>query len=325
MATILKGWKIKTLGEMLDIQSGKARPKDGVKYPVYGGNGVLGYADEYNINKKTIILGRVGAYCGCVFLEKEKFWLSDNALGVLAKGNADLNFLYFLLKKINLNKQAIGGAQPLLTQGVVNQIEVFVPEDRIEQRAIGEVLLSLDNKIKLLQEQNRTLEAFAQTISKEWFVNFNFPGATGKMIDSEFGKIPENWSVKRLKDIVTENRRGISPIYCERGISVINQRCIRNGTIIEEAIQYHNNSSQKAPDWAYLQPKDILINSMGVGTLGRVAQVFFKRESQYLIHSCITILRADKEVIDPIILGYKIKSLESQIESMGAGTTGQTS
>jgi type I restriction enzyme S subunit len=50
-----------------------------------------------------------------------------------------------------------------------------------------------------------------------------------------------------------------------------------------------------------------------------------KREKEYLIHSCITILRANLEIIDPVILGYKIKSIESQIEAMGSGTTGQTS
>ena len=64
---------------------------------------------------------------------------------------------------------------------------------------------------------------------------------------------------------------------------------------------------------------------MGVGTLGRISQVFLKREKEYLIHSCITILRAREDFIDPIILGYYFKSIESKIELMGTGTTGQTS
>jgi type I restriction enzyme, S subunit len=324
-STIPKGWKMTTLGEVLSIKNGKSRPEDGEKYPVYGGNGVLGYADEYNIAEKIIIVGRVGAYCGSIFLEKEKFWLSDNALGVLSKENSNIDFLYYLLKKINLNKQAIGGAQPLLTQGVINQIEVLVSKDKEEQRAIAAVLSSLDDKIELLCEQNKTLEATAQTIFKEWFVNFNFPGANGKMIDSELGKIPEGWRVGKIKDVVLENRRGIVPLYSEKGVAVINQRCIRNGTITEEAIQFHDNTIKEAPAWSYLQPKDVLINSMGVGTLGRIAQVFIKRDKRYLIHSCVTILRANNEIIEPIIFGYIIKFLESKIESMGTGTTGQTS
>ena len=206
----------------------------------------------------------------------------------------------------------------------LKSIEINLPP-LPEQCAIAAVLSSLDDKIELLREQNKTLEATAQAIFKEWFVNFKFPGSTGKMIDSELGEIPEEWKVGRVRDVVAENTRGIAPAYSESGIPVINQRCVRNGTIIEEAIQYHDNSAKQAPAWAYLKPNDILINSLGVGTLGRISQVFLKREKDYLVHSCITILRANEEIIDPIILGYYFKSIESKIESMGTGTTGQTS
>jgi type I restriction enzyme S subunit len=58
----------------------------------------------------------------------------------------------------------------------------------------------LDNKIELLREQNKTLEATAQAIFKEWFLNFNFSATTGKMIDSELGQIPEGWRVGKIKD-----------------------------------------------------------------------------------------------------------------------------
>jgi type I restriction enzyme S subunit len=68
----------------------------------------------------------------------------------------------------------------------------------------------LDDKIELLREQNKTLEATAQTIFKEWFVRFNFPNengepyatAGGKMIDSILGPIPEGWRVYSLKSLV---------------------------------------------------------------------------------------------------------------------------
>lgn len=235
-STIPKGWKITTLGEVAEIRNGKTRPKDGNKYPVYGGNGVLGFANEYNVDGYMIIAGRVGAYCGSIFFEREKFWLSDNALGILAKEKSNINFLYYLLKKINLNKQAIGGAQPLLTQGIINQIEVLVPVDKSEQRAIAAVLSSLDDKIELLREQNKTLEATAQTIFKEWFVNFNFPDDEdnpyksngGEMVESELGKIPKDWRVGRLGEILSleygkalkeENRTGKGyPVFGSNGI-----------------------------------------------------------------------------------------------------------
>lgn len=70
-----------------------------------------------------------------------------------------------------------------------------------EQKEIADMLGSLDDKIELLRKENRTLESIAQTLFKEWFVDFNFPGSKGKMIDSELGEIPEEWRVGKLGDL----------------------------------------------------------------------------------------------------------------------------
>jgi len=77
-----------------------------------------------------------------------------------------------------------------------------------EQKEIVDILSSLDNKIELLREENKTLEAIAQTIFNEWFINFNFPdeygnpykSSSGKMIDSELGPIPEGWRIGKIGD-----------------------------------------------------------------------------------------------------------------------------
>lgn len=206
--TAQNDWIETTLGAMINVSSGKARPKNKGQFPVYGGNGILDYADDFNFNNDTVIVGRVGAYCGCVYLEKDKFWLSDNALGIKANEDSDIKFLYYFLVNENLNKKAIGGAQPLLTQGILNGIEVVFPP-LPEQRAIAAMLSSLDDKIELLRNQNKTLESIAQQLFHEWFVEFNFPDAEGKpykknggkMIGSELGEIPEGWEVKGLSEI----------------------------------------------------------------------------------------------------------------------------
>lgn len=98
-----------------------------------------------------------------------------------------------------------------LTTNILSTLKVLLPS-LPEQRAIAAVLSSLDDKIELLREQNKTLEATAQAIFKEWFVNFNFPGATGKMIGSELGDlpaeasaqagIPEEWRVGTVNDFI---------------------------------------------------------------------------------------------------------------------------
>ena len=186
---IPEGWVETTLGDVMRISSGKARPKTFGKYPVYGGNGILDYANEFNFDNETIIVGRVGAYCGCVYYENGKFWLSDNALGIKSNEKSDIKFLYYYLININLNKKSIGGAQPLLTQGILNQIEIIIPQDIDEQKSIAAILTSFDDKIELLQAQNKTLEELAQTIFKEWFGKY-------KVGD----ELPEGWREGKLGD-----------------------------------------------------------------------------------------------------------------------------
>ena len=68
--TVPEGWRVVKLGDVVNISSGKTRPKSGGLYPLYGGNGILDYVDNFNFEGNSIIIGRVGAYCGCVFLKK---------------------------------------------------------------------------------------------------------------------------------------------------------------------------------------------------------------------------------------------------------------
>ena len=123
---IPEDWTESVLGDVMDIFSGKSRPKDNGIYPVYGGNGIHSYGDKYNQQNETLIIGRVGAYCGNVFKENNKFWLSDNALGVKSNEDSDLNYLYYKLKSMKLNNVSIGAAQPLLTQSLLKELEVMV-------------------------------------------------------------------------------------------------------------------------------------------------------------------------------------------------------
>jgi type I restriction enzyme S subunit len=185
-------WVETALGKVVEISSGKSRPKNHGLFPVYGGNGILGYADNFNFENETVIIGRVGAYCGCVYFEKEQFWLSDNALGIKSNEKSDIKFLYYFLINQNLNKKAIGGAQPLLTQGILKQIEIILPP-LPEQQAIASVLSAFDDKIELLREQNKTLEEIGQTIYQEWF---------GKYSVDRPEDLPEGWRIGKITEII---------------------------------------------------------------------------------------------------------------------------
>ena len=114
------------LGELMTFGNGKSRPKTDGTIPVYGGNGVLSYTDQHNI-ENAVLIGRVGAYCGSVYLEQGICWVSDNAIFAKSKITKDEFFDYFLLKRLNLFNHHVGTGQQLLTQEILNNIEVPKP------------------------------------------------------------------------------------------------------------------------------------------------------------------------------------------------------
>lgn len=165
----------------------------------------------------------------------------------------------------------------------------------------------------------------AQNIYREWFVNFRFPGHENvKMVDSPMGKIPEGWEPTHVEKVVALVSRGASLVYTENGgIPVLNQRCIREGEISLEAVQYAMPLSEKK-HYLYLRRFDILINSMGVGTLGRVSRNISIYEKM-IIHNCITVVRANPERASNLYMYYCLRDCQAYLESLGVGTTGQTS
>ncbi len=145
------------LQKFIDFKNGKKRPNNCGIYPVYGGNGVLDYADSYNMSN-CVIIGRVGVYCGNVYLSKNKCWVSDNAISATAKDGLDTYYMYYLLKSLNLNKRQIGTSQPLLTQAILNNIDSEIPEINIQTK-IGQVLKSIEAKIEANERINNNLAA----------------------------------------------------------------------------------------------------------------------------------------------------------------------
>lgn len=155
-------WKEFKLAQFIEFGNGKERPKTQGSIPVFGGNGVLGYCDRFNYDGQTIIIGRVGAYCGSVYYQETPIWVSDNALAAKPKNNYNAKFLYYFLKVLDLNSFAEGSSHPLVTQRLLNSLDVFITDNFHTQTSISELLSSLDDKIDLLHQQNKTLEQLAE-------------------------------------------------------------------------------------------------------------------------------------------------------------------
>lgn len=153
---IPEGWECCRLGKILSFGAGKTRPKSGETYPVYGGNGILDYCNNYN-SENAIIIGRVGVYCGTVYYEPDKCWISDNALFAESKNSMHF-YNYYLLKNMNLNARQIGTGQPLITQGLLNKIRILLPSESLMMK-YNQIASELLKQQDLLRKMNVNIAA----------------------------------------------------------------------------------------------------------------------------------------------------------------------
>ena len=138
-----KGWCETTLKHVITIKSGypiNVRNCMQGHYPIYGGNGITGYTVDYNIKEPTIVIGRVGFYCGSVYLVKEKAWVSDNAFTItIHKDIFYKKYLYYLIQFLNLRKYSNSTAQPVISGKTIYPIHVIIPPIDEQHRIVAKV------------------------------------------------------------------------------------------------------------------------------------------------------------------------------------------
>jgi len=134
----------------------------------------------------------------------------------------------------------------------------------------------------------------------------------------------KGWEVKNLGEVCELITRGVSPKYDENnGICVLNQKCIRNHKIDYEFSRLHDDKIKPTSNEKLIQIGDVLVNSTGTGTLGRVAQV---RENPFksVVDSHVTIVRPIKNKFYNAFFGYAMICIEDDIATRGEGCGGQT-
>ena len=136
----------------------------------------------------------------------------------------------------------------------------------------------------------------------------------------------EGWVTKSLGEVTSIMTKGVTPKYAdwanENTIVVLNQKCNRNFEISFEQARFNDCSKKSIPDEKILRKYDVLINSTGTGTAGRVAQLF-NVDRPMTIDGHMILLRSTDE-IDPIYYGYAVKKHQAEIELLAEGSTGQT-
>ena len=234
----------------------------------------------------------------------------------------DPRYFFYALKgrRDLLLKVASGGAQRNLSGKLIKEFQLPVPPFPDQQRIAG-ILSAYDELIENSQRRIKILETMARALYREWFVHFRFPGHENHpRVASTLGDIPKGWEVKKLGDISSYINRGITPRYDEEGDSfVINQKCVRDRRL---SLEPARRQSKAIPSEKQVCFGDVLINSTGVGTLGRVAQVYENLEN-CTVDTHVTIARAARNT-DLDFYGCCLLSHQDTFERLGIGATGQT-
>ena len=167
---IPENWCWCRLGSLISIKSGdfvKVGDNQVGEYPIYGGNGINGYTLNYNINEKTIIIGRVGFYCGSIHLTAGKAWITDNAFITNFDSNIlDIKYLYHLLCKLDLRSRSNSTAQPVVSGRSIYPLLISLPP-LSEQKRIVSAIEKAFEQIDIIEKNKLNLKTYIkQTKSK---------------------------------------------------------------------------------------------------------------------------------------------------------------
>ena len=218
----LKDLVINYSSKRIPVSSRERESRRG-EYPYYGAQGIIDCIDDYIFDGEYLLIAEDGNNLkerkeNVAQIAKGKFWVNNHAHVLASNNNSDIRFVKYFLNMTDLSGYITGTAQPKLNRANLESIRMVVPPLE-EQKAIANILSSLDEKIELNNQMNKTLEEIAQALFKRWFVDFEFPNeegepyksSGGEMVDSELGMIPKGWKVRMLGDLCELSTKSEKP------------------------------------------------------------------------------------------------------------------
>ncbi|MEI6287954.1 MAG: restriction endonuclease subunit S, partial [Bacillota bacterium] len=168
---IPENWCWVRLGEVIAVSSGKGLTQNEMhadgQYPVYGGNGINGNHSEWFVQKNTLVVGRVGYYCGCVHKVSDDCWVTDNALVVkVTKDIFHINYLQLLLENADLKSTSVATAQPVVSGARIYQ-QIIPVAPLAEQRRIVATIEALLPRIEALEHDEKQLAELQKTFPQQ--------------------------------------------------------------------------------------------------------------------------------------------------------------
>ena len=316
-------WEVKKINECCNILDSKRIPLNSDErkkiqgnIPYYGANGIQGYVNEYIFNEELILLAEDGGY----FDEYNtrpiaqyvigKAWVNNHAHVLSAKNNNFLKWIFYSLVHKNITPYINESTRTKLNQSDLKQILILSPP-LDEQQKIADILSNIDNMITSTQKVIDDTRSLKQGLMQKLLIN-GIKHKKFKKIKWLFGKeieIPEEWEVKKLKNITSKIGDGIhlTPKYVDSSeYHFINGNNLTNGKITFSENTKNVSKEEYLKYKLELNEKTILLSING--TIGNIA--FYNNETIVLGKSASYIICNDD--FNYIFLFYFLQSISTK-------------
>jgi type I restriction enzyme S subunit len=259
------GWRSSQIRFLASMASGEGITSEDIEpsgtYPVYGGNGLRGYTDNFTHEGDYVLIGRQGALCGNVHFVNGRFWASEHAVVACPTKGIEARCLAYLLGALNLGQYSISAAQPGLAMDRIKELVVAVPETTTQAAianfldrktaTIDELIRRKERLIELLQEERQAL--ITQAVTKGLDPNVPMKDSGIEWI----GKIPRHWRVSRGRFLFRQ--LSLSPREEDRVVTAF-----RNGqvTLRENRRVDGFTLAEKEIGYQHVRVGDLVLHSM---------------------------------------------------------------
>ena len=310
-------WEKHTIGELCEeFKSGKNIKAENIQaggvYPVFGGNGLRGYADRYNHEGDYVLIGRQGALCGNVRFVTGKTYITEHAIAAKATNNNYTHFLEYLFVRLNLGQFSDQSAQPGLAVNKLLKIETFVPSKE-EQYKIASLLKFLDERIATQNKIIEDLKLLRDAISDAMFCTPK-QSAPRKRIKGFYS----DWQKVHLKDICSRVSQKNTNGRCDLVLTI----AAKYGLVSQ--LDFFNKSvaSENLEGYYLLQKGDFAYNKSYSSeyTCGAVKRL--ERYEEGVLSPLYICFRPDPSKVNSDYLSYYFESTKWYREIMDISVEG---
>lgn len=358
-------WDVAKLGDVADVLSGFAfKSKDFVDSgvpvikiknivppyvttddTVYVSQELYELSEKYQLNYNDVLISMTGSNynqlssavgkVGRVRL-KDKPMLLNQRVGKILTNEKKCNkeFLYYNISTMETRYRLALSAGGSANQANVSPKQIkslLIPYPPLEeQKVIAHILSTLDEKIEVNNQINKTLENMAQAIFKQWFVDFEFPNedgepyksSGGEMIESELGMIPKGWEVEEIGNI-SDIQNGFAfkaPEYVDEGVKVLrtlnigNDGYFNNTDIVFLPQSYKSEKYEKY----YFEEFDVALVMVGA-SIGKIGMIL-KNTAGGLQNQNMWRFRRKEKRVSQIFIYYTVKQAQNISKNWSTGS-----